>query len=169
MSVIEPQIVEYGPYRVVGMQYLGKNENGEITEMWGGKDGFISRMNEIQPLTGECITYGLCRCRPGVTDGSFDYVAAAPVAEDAPIPEGMVEASIGAHTYAVVTVQGLDQIGQAWNDSHQWLASNSEWESCCSEGNCECAKYPFFELYPSDFCTKGELFIYLPVRKKQVK
>ena len=92
MSRNEPKIVEFGPYRVIGMRYAGKNEHGEIPALWHGEGGFVFRFSEIKTLPGADISFGLCRCLPGVTDGSFEYIAALPATSDALIPEGMVEA-----------------------------------------------------------------------------
>ncbi|MCE5198914.1 MAG: GyrI-like domain-containing protein [Armatimonadota bacterium] len=165
-QIAEPQIVEFGPYRVIGMRYAGKNENAEIKAMWDGENGFLSRMSEIDTTSGECMSFGLCRCIPGVTDGSFEYIAALPANPDALVPEGMVEASIGAATYAVFTVPSLGEISQVWTESMAWLAAHPNWDGYCNETACECADYPGFELYPADFGVTGKLFLYMPVRPK---
>lgn len=163
----EPKIVEFGPYRVIGINYIGKNENQEIAAMWGAEDGFIKRMCEIQiPEDAEHVSFGICRCIPRVTDGSFEYIACLPAAANAPIPEGMIEATIGQGTYAVFEVPNLAAITTAWDESQKWLEASSEWEGTCGPDRCECATRPFFELYPSDFTPEGKLYIYASVQKK---
>jgi predicted transcriptional regulator YdeE len=164
---IEPRIVEYGPYRLIGMSCVG-SESAQFKELWAGENGFLSRMAEIESL-GDGTAYGLCRCVAGVTDGSFEYVAAVPAKSDAPVPNGMIEARVGAATYAAFDVLGLDNIGPAWGATQVWLAEHPEWESYCHGGGdacCGCADYPCFELYPSDFDSTGVLFIYIPIRRK---
>lgn len=160
-----PQLVEFGPYRVIGTRCVSKNENGEFSAMW--EKDFLPRLREIAALPGADFLVGLCRCLPGVTDGSFEYIAAMPAAADAPIPEGMVEAQIAAATYAVFPVAGLANIMQAWGELGPWLESHPEWEGYCTPAGCDCETHPGFELYPATFSQDGKLFIYLPVRKKR--
>ena len=51
---------------VVGLPYLGKNENNEIAAMWGD---FNARSGEIQNFTGKCA-YGACFAEPeGAAEG----------------------------------------------------------------------------------------------------
>jgi predicted transcriptional regulator YdeE len=160
-----PQIVEFGPYRVIGVRYAGKNENAEIKALWD--NSFLPRISEIvKPGTGEKIAFGLCRCLPGVTDGSFEYIAAAPASADAPIPDGMVDVQIAACTYVVFPVESLSAIMHAFEQSCSWLESHPEWEAYCSPAGCDCATHPGFELYPESFGVDGKLFVYIPIKKK---
>ncbi|MGE5532587.1 MAG: GyrI-like domain-containing protein, partial [Bacteroidota bacterium] len=168
----EPHIVQYGPSRVIGLFYRGKNENREVPGLWDGENGFLSRMGEVvQPEgayyldSGRHPAYGLCRCIPGATDGTFEYIAAVPAAADAPIPEGMIEALIPAGTYLVFPVAGLDKLPEVWNASHEWMGAHPEWKSYCTgPEDCDCANHPNFELYPPEFGVDEKLFIYLPVK-----
>lgn len=163
----EPQVVEFGPYRIIGMRYAGKNENGEIPALWDREGGFIARMGEIKtPPANAGVCFGLCRCLPGVTDGSFEYIAALPAAADAPVPDGMVEARIAAGAYAAFPVPSLAGLMEAWNTTGAWMAAHPEWEACCGPGGCDCANHPCFELYPPGFDGQGGLFIYVPVRRR---
>lgn len=161
-----PQIVEFGPFRVIGMSYKGKNENKEITELWGGPNGFITRVKEVETPETTDFSVGLCRCIPGVTDGSFEYIAGLPAKDDAPIPNGMVEANIAFGTYAVFPVESLDVLGDAWPKAYTWFESHPEWEGYCTPEKCDCENHPSFELYPADFGKDGKLFIYIPIHKK---
>lgn len=162
---IEAEIVQFGPYRVIGLNYIGKNENMEIPALWHGEGGFISRMGEIEALPGDCISFGLCRCVPDATDGSFEYIAALPAKPDAPIPSGMVEASIPACTYAVFEVECLAELSQAWVKIPIWLQEHPEWKGyCIGPDECDCANHPNFELYPADFTPTGKLYVYVPVQ-----
>lgn len=158
----EPQIVEFGPYRVIGMSYVGKNAQGEIPAMWGQ---FGPRMGELHE--GPCQgAFGLCRCAPGAGEGAFEYLAAAPVEAGTAVPEGMVEAAIPASTYVVFQVPNLEAIHQAWEACGAWMQSHPEWEGYCqptAEG-CDCIANPSFEYYPPNWNPQAELFIYMPVR-----
>jgi len=160
------KIVEFGPYRAIGMGCVAKNEHGEFADLWMRESGFLKRMHEIDALPG-IGSFGLCRCAPGVTDGSFEYIAALPAKPDAPVPEGMVEAPIPAGTYAVFTAPSLAEIPQTWSATQAWMASHPEWKSYCepTDTGCDCIDHPNFELYPPGFNGENELFIYIPLRK----
>ncbi|MEN6544451.1 MAG: GyrI-like domain-containing protein [Armatimonadia bacterium] len=161
----EPQVVEFGPYRAIGTRYVGKNENREITAMWD-RD-FLPRMAEVKPpLSGPHLAFGLCRCLPGVTDGSFEYIAAVIAADDAPVPEGMMEATVAGGTYVAFPAESLEVLTEAWQALPQWLAAHPEWEGYCGKDCCDCDTHPSFELYPEDFGEKGKLFVYMPIKPK---
>ena len=166
MSSADPQIVEFGPYRVIGMSCVSKNENGEFSRLWDAPDGFLARKAEVQTASAGHALFGLCRCVPGVTDGSFQYIAAAPATRKAAVPEGVVEASIAGCTYAGFQVSSLAEISQAWAQTGAWMEAHPEWEPYCGPDGCDCENHPSFELYPPDFCEKGELFVFVPLRKK---
>jgi predicted transcriptional regulator YdeE len=170
---LEPEIVEYGPCRVIGMRYVGKNEHGEVPALWGGESGFIARFGEVVSPpdakwqdSGRHPAFGLCRCLPGVTDGSFEYLAATVAAADAPLPEGMVEATIPAGQYAAFPVDGLARLREAFGAAQEWLAAHPVWGGYCDREGCDCANHPAFELYPPDFGDDGQMFVYLPVRPR---
>jgi predicted transcriptional regulator YdeE len=168
IKVQQPAIIEFGPVRVIGMNYIGKNENQEIPALWGGENGFVHRMGEIQTPEGmECMSFGICRCVPGADEKVFNYIACLPAAADAPIPDGMVEAVIGQHSYAVFEVPNLALIGKVWEEVHKWVETSTEWISTCGPDKCECAEYPFFELYPADFSPNSKLYIHAPVKPKK--
>lgn len=166
-KAIEPEIIEFGPYRAIGMSYTGKNEDGEIPELWQGENGFMSRMNEIDALEGQPMAFGICRCLSGATDGSFEYVAAIPAKPDSAIPDGMIEANVAAGTYAVFPVPSLSDL-YIWNVASKWVEAQTEWEGYCNplgNGNCDCFEHPAFELYPPSFPIDGKLFIYMPIHR----
>jgi len=158
----EPQIVEFGPYRVIGMRYAGKNAQDEVKALW---ETFFPRMGEVERPAGCGYAFGLCRCLPGVTDGSFEYIAALPATPEAPMPEGMVEAPVAAASYVAFPVPSLAVIKQAWDALGPWIAAHPEWEPYCGLTACQCPTHPTFELYPPDY-TGGAFFIYMPVRRK---
>lgn len=171
MTTATPEIVAFGPCRVIGLSYVGRNQNREIPALWSGEGGFISRFGEVQSPpdakwqdTDRHPAFGLMRCAPGVTDGTFEYIAAAPATADAPIPAGMVEATIAAGTYAVFEVPSLEALGAAWQAIGEWQKAHPEWVGYCDSESCDCVNHPSFELYPPDFGEHGKLFIYLPIR-----
>jgi len=172
----EPKVVEFDGCRVIGLQYAGKNEHGEIPALWGGETGFVARMGEVQSPpeakygdTGRHPVFGICRCLPERTDGAFEYVAGVVASADAPIPDGMIETRLSAGTHLAFSVQGLEQLSAVWGQAHTWLSEHPKWVGYCTGlKECDCANHPSFELYPPDFGIDGLMFIYLPVRAEGV-
>lgn len=161
----EPSLTEFGPYRIIGMNYIGKNENKEIPEFWEHR--FLPRMDEVVKPTQNRFAFGVCRCIPGATDGSFEYIAAAETTLDAALPKGMLELTISKCQYAIFAVASLEQLGKAWGDAQAWFGTHPEWENHCGPTGCNCATHPSFELYPPEFDGNGPLYLYFPVRRKQ--
>lgn len=161
MANLIPELKHFGPYRIIGLSCT----NQQYTELWAAENGFMARRDEIKSPAGDGMLFGISRCLPG---GS-EYIAATAVSADCLVPDGMIEGSIGDATYAVFTVQGLEQIGQGWEAAHAWIANNPEWETYCipdANGVCGCVNYPVFEMYPADFGTTGVVYIYFPVKRK---
>jgi predicted transcriptional regulator YdeE len=159
----EPRIEQFGPVRVIGLSCKGKNENGEFSALW---EKFIPRHCEITTPKDMHLFLGICRCIPGRTDGSFEYIAALSAAEDASVPEGMMVLQIPKCSYVVFPVRNLKEIMQAWQGTRGWLEAHPEWKTYCGPNQpCDCAHYPCFELYPPEFNGTNGLFIYIPVHK----
>jgi len=53
---MEPKIKNLSAFRVVGMQYRGKNEQSEIPQLWGE---FAARVAEVQNRVETHATYGV--------------------------------------------------------------------------------------------------------------
>ena len=157
------EIVEFGPYRIIGASCVGKNENREVPELWERE--FMPRMGEIQK-PGTYAGFGVCRCVPGFTDGTFEYIAAVEANADAPEPEGMMAVEIPHGEYAEFPVPHLSEIKHAWRSAAEALGASADWEAYCGPAGCECAAHPCFEYYPPDFENDDPLFVYIPVRRK---
>jgi AraC family transcriptional regulator len=100
-ALMETRIVSLPAMRVIGMEYVGKNENGEIGHMW---DEFIPRFHEVQGKMRPGVALGVCGdCQE---NGSFRYVAGFQVDADTPAPEGMAVFGVRPATYVVVTQHG---------------------------------------------------------------
>jgi predicted transcriptional regulator YdeE len=167
----EAKIVQFGPCRAIGLSYVGKYDNEKITALWDGPACIFTRIGEIpQPpveKSGEMAghpMFGLCRCVAGAADGCFEYIAAAVASAEAPVPEGMVEVSIPACSYAVFEVPSLEETMAAWEAVPGWHAAHPEWKGFCGPDGCDCAGHPSFELYPPDFCPTGRFYLYVPVK-----
>ena len=124
-KTMEPKIVTRPAFKAVGMSYVGKNEQGEIPQMWGV---FNQRANEIKTSSEE-ECFGLCFSNPeGAKEGEFEYVSAAPVADDRDIPKGMVYREVPEYKYAVFTHHGkLDKLGETYEYIYNtWLPQSGQ-------------------------------------------
>jgi len=166
--VSEPELKEFGPCRVIGMNVISKNQFGEVSALWHGEKGLVHRVNEIQMAKGEAVgvSFGICRCVPGKVDGTFEYIAAISAAAEAPVPEGMMELQLPQGKYIVFTCRNLAEIHEVWNYSRSWFEAHPEHEGYCTSKGCDCAHYPGFELYPANFTANSTLYIYFPVKTK---
>jgi predicted transcriptional regulator YdeE/DNA-binding transcriptional MerR regulator len=110
---MEHKIISRPAFKVIGLSYVGKNEHGEIGQMWGR---FNQRASEVKNIN-EKEAFGLCfssvdgPSRPG----EFEYVSGFEVADDKVIPAGMVYRQVPAYKYAVFTHHGkLDTLGETY-------------------------------------------------------
>ncbi len=100
--MMEPVKIETLPaFKVMGMKYRGKNENGEISDLWGELN---PRYHEI-PVIGQCA-FGVCLMPSDAPDGVFEYIAGFKVAADAIPPEGLVVVDVPENKYAVFEHRG---------------------------------------------------------------
>lgn len=161
----EPQILEYGPQRLIGLSRICKTSE-DCKNVWADETGFMKRAQEIAAPAGQTPDFGLCRCATGAEMGAFDYAAAVPAPDGADLPEGMIEIVIPAGTYAAFPVAGLSEIGQAWGETGEWLASHPEWQGFCygNPSGCGCVAHPSFEFYPPGFDERSGLFVYIPLQ-----
>jgi predicted transcriptional regulator YdeE len=153
----------FGPYRAIGVRYAGKNQNQEITELWGR---FLPTRNAIA-MPENAGAFGVCRCLPGVKDGSFEYLAAFAAVPEATVPGGMVEVDIPRGEYFVHRCESIQDSQQAWQEAAKTLAASPEWVGFCNgPDDCQCATHPCFEYYPPEFSGTGPFYLYLPVHPK---
>lgn len=151
---MEPKFVMRDEFKVIGMEYIGKGENGELPQLW---TNFIPRMAEIKNITSPNIAYGVCGSLN--EDGSFSYVAGMEVSELNNIPEGMVGLTIPAAKYAVFTQKGsLESLHSIYDYIYKTWLPNS---------GIELAESPMFELYDErfdNFSEKSEIDIYVAIK-----
>jgi predicted transcriptional regulator YdeE/DNA-binding transcriptional MerR regulator len=150
----EAKIVQLDSFLVVGMPYLGKNENNEIAQLW---QEFIPRIPEIRHIApGAEISYGICSPHPS---GLIDYIAALPVTSLEDTPSGMVGKEIPAQTYVLFPAYGLADIGPTYRMILE------EWLPVSGYKPVEAAD---FEYYPETFNpddSRSVVYIYFPVQK----
>lgn len=150
---MEPKVVTLDAFKIAGLQYVGENANGEISQMWGV---FNQRSAEIQHLAPLEAAYGVCFTHP---TARMEYLAAFKVTDLADLPGGMVGKEVPAQTYVVFPCMGVDKIGETYSQIiKEWLPANGY---LAGDG-------PDFEYYGEEFnpaTGEGYFYIYFPIKK----
>lgn len=158
---METELTRFGPYRAIGLSYIAGNGNFDFPGVW---DRFMKIIAGRISIEGKHY-FGICRCIPGPTDGTWEYIAAAEVAADERAPEGLVEVAIPGGEYVVTDVASLKEIGEGWKASRHAVEALAGYEPFCGRNGCACATHPAFEHYAPDFRQTGRLAIFSPVRR----
>lgn len=149
---MEPKIVDLDKFYIVGLPYIGKNENQEIGQMWGV---FNQRYLEIKHMLPDQPAYGICYSHPA----GMEYIAAGVVSQLGDIPEGMVGREVPAQKYVVFPANGVEDIGPTYRKIMQeWLPASGY----------QPGDGPDFEMYSEEFdpvTSEGLLYIYFPIKK----
>jgi predicted transcriptional regulator YdeE/DNA-binding transcriptional MerR regulator len=151
------KIVQLPAMRLVGMKYFGKNENGEIPQMW---TKFNLRSSEIEhTLPGDA--YGVCRMEAGMAaEDGFTYYAALPVSAVEQIPEGMEVIEMPALKCAAFPhVGALESLGKTYETLYGQVLPQSGLE-ILEEGF-------DMEYYGSEFDpahADSIMYIYVPLK-----
>ncbi len=155
-NLMEPKFVVKPAFNLIGMQYIGKNENNEVAEMWSR---FVWRINE-PPRSDPMVSYGLCDSSiPNLPEGEFEYVAGVEVNNTDRIPEGMVLRQVPERKYAVFAHRGLlDTLPETYQYIYQvWLPKSG----------LQVADLVDMEVYDKDFIPgspNSVMYIYIPVK-----
>lgn len=161
-KTMEPKIISKPAFKAVGLSYVGKNEAGEIPQLW---DGFNQRYTEINNIDPSCC-YGLCFSTPVAErksqkfePGVFEYVAAAEVADDQNIPEGMVCREVPEHKYLVFAHHGkLNTLGETYKYIYETWLPQSEYKVHPSKFD--------MEVYTDEFMMNSDqskFYIYVAI------
>jgi predicted transcriptional regulator YdeE len=150
----------FGPYRAIGLSYKVSGGQPDFQGLW---QRFMQMAQGLVSKSVYC--FGICRCIPGATDGSWEYIAAGQVSDDAKVPDGLTEVRIAGGEYATTEVQGLSSIGQAWDAMRNAAGSIPGAKAYCGPDGCDCANHPSFELYSPDFEQTQRVGIYVPFRR----
>ena len=157
-AAMETRIINLSAMRVIGMAYVGKNENEEISAMWGE---FIPRFNEVPGKICPSVKLGVCG--DAQEDGSFRYVAGFQVEADASVPDGMTVFDVPAATYVVVTQRGV--LSDEQNGLH--AAVNFVYREWLPQSGYQSAATPDLEWYDERFTgvnqEDSEMDIYTPI------
>ncbi len=112
-EAMQPKIVNRPAFKVIGLSYVGKNENGEISQMW---NRFNQTCQGIKSINNK-EAFGLCfsTVEGPARPGEFEYVAGFEVADDKETPAGMVYRQVPAYKYVVFTHHGkLNTLGETY-------------------------------------------------------
>jgi AraC family transcriptional regulator len=149
--MMEPTIVSKPAFTVVGVLYRGKNEHGEIPQMW---EKLLPRAAEIRDQVTPHLSYGVLDHFDRQT-GEFDYLAGFGVEHVTQLPEGMVRWDVPAQTYAVFPCT-LPTIMASFANARRWFE-----QSGTQRGD-----GPEFEFYDEHFMGgDSTLYIYLPIKR----
>jgi predicted transcriptional regulator YdeE/DNA-binding transcriptional MerR regulator len=152
---MEPKIVTLPAFTVVGMRYYGKNQNQEISAVWGEAN---QRFGELKHVS-EDAAYGVCFTLPEAPSGEFEYVAALKVDSEADIPEGMVLRHVPAAKYAVFThVGSLDKLKDTYNYIYQTWVPQSGMQL---DGSFD---FEYYNQDFQDFAPESRFYIYVPIK-----
>ncbi len=126
----EPKLVEKKGFTVVGLLYHGKNENQEISTMWGE---YNKRFDEIPNKVGDPC-YGVCfaplQDKEDKDYGAFDYIASHEVSKVENLPEGMTSKEVPAGKWLVFEHKGkLDTLENTYKYIYSQYFPNSEYEA----------------------------------------
>lgn len=160
-------------FKVVGLLYTGKNENQEISALWGQ---FNERGEDLCPRDTQ-VCYGVCRVpsqsllsapedenaqTAADMTGDFEYLAGVEYKEGHPLPEGTVIREVPECTVAVFKHLGAaDTLHQTYNNIYNaWLPAS--------------AYQPLepgfdMEVYTDEFtffAPDSVMYIYVPIKPK---
>lgn len=154
---MELKLVKRPAFVVAGMRYEGKNQNYEISKMWGE---FNKRSQELV-CQGDAA-YGVCRMIAGAPEGVFEYLAGFEVNPADALPDGMAKWTVPAETWAVFEHRGaLDTLRSTYHRIYHELLPASDYRPT-SEGL-------DMEVYTDafkDFSPDSLMYIYVAVVKK---
>jgi AraC family transcriptional regulator len=151
---MEPEFVQRPAFTLVGIKYRGKNEQGEIPQLW---NAFMDSMKDIPRIVNPQVCYGAQNNFNEAT-GEFDYLAAYEVPEDSQPPAGMETWPVTAGHYAVFRTT-LPDIMQTYEYIYgTWMPQSGYQRASGVE----------FELYDDTFNSQdptSTLSLYVPLTK----
>jgi predicted transcriptional regulator YdeE/DNA-binding transcriptional MerR regulator len=152
---MEPVAFETLPaFKVMGMKYRGKNENGEISDMWSV---FNPRCHEI-PSISQC-GFGVCFMDSSMPEGVFEYVAGLKVASDAVALKGMVVVDVPENKYAVFEHRGSKE---TLMNTYHLIAD--EWFPRSGMKPTGGYDMEFYDDQFKDFAPDSIMYIYEPIK-----
>lgn len=147
---MEGKIKERKGFTAIGLEYFGKNEQGEIPALWGV---FNQRANEVKSIPGTNY-YGVCSEMD--QQGNFSYVCCVEVDSVDEIPQGMKSVVVPEGRYIVFTFEDeLSKLGEFYAKIYSEGLAESGVERCGAID---------FEEYDERFMKTGAFDIWIPIR-----
>jgi len=150
---MELKLITKPAFTVVGLLYVGKNQNNEISGTWND----FNKRNELI-CTGDAA-YGICQWVNDGADGTFEYLAGFEVDPNAPIPAGMTARTVPANTWAVFEHRGaITTLKQTYNHIYQEAIPASNYRPTRDGLDMEVYTEEFTYFAPDSI-----MYIYVPV------
>jgi predicted transcriptional regulator YdeE len=159
----EIKVKSHPQMTVIGLLYHGKNEGGEISQLW---EKLMERQGDIKDIDGSVMAcYGVSIMGPDFDETMvFDYIAGYPVTKAADeLPKGMGKFTIPEGQFAVITCPNLASISQAYCAIYRFVRESEEVTFDFSGGNFN------FELYGEEFNLQAgseKFYIFVPIKEK---
>jgi len=151
---MEPKFINLPDFTIVGVRYFGKNENQEISQLWGEGNKVFGQIKNVN----EDAAYGVCTTVEGAAPGEFEYVAGLRVSQVEDIPSGMVVRQVPALKYAVFThVGSLAKLRETYNYIYQTWLPKSGYKPA---GGID---FEYYNADFKDFSPDSRFYIYVPI------
>ncbi len=160
---IQPEIVEVGPVKIVGLRDTTTIKNNKIPAMW---QKFNPRIDEIRQRTNNIRGYGICEVDPDFDmrlfneDTEYKELVGVAVKDFTEIPPGMVAKTLQGGRYAVFTHNGKLVTLQL---TYEYI-----WGTWVPGTKYEIDLRDDFEYYDEQFLgpedENSRMFIYIPIK-----
>ncbi|MBW6467434.1 MAG: effector binding domain-containing protein [Brevefilum sp.] len=157
---MEPKFITKPGFAVMGLRYFGKNEKGEIADLWGSFNQRVAELGGLPYETGEAAI-GLCITpEDAPPDTGFEYVAGFPVSQVEDIPAGFVVRQVPDYTYAVFAHRGdLASLGKTYEYIYEVWLPQSGYQLAAK------IDFEYYDQDFKDFAPDSVFYIYVPVQK----
>lgn len=152
----EPRIVTKTAFNVIGLEYFGANNHGEIPRLWAD---FSARIGEVPGRVNPDITMGICDFVPDYdpVQSKFSYLACAQVRSLDVIPPQMAGKAFPSCKYAVFTHRGKSD---SLEETYRYI-----YGSYIPKSKLVLAEKADYELYDQRFgAGESEIDIYIPIQ-----
>jgi predicted transcriptional regulator YdeE/DNA-binding transcriptional MerR regulator len=160
VQTMEPKFITKPGFTVMGLRYFGKNEKGEIADLWGSFNQRVAELGGLPHETGEAAI-GLCITpEDAPPDGSFEYVAGFPVSQVGDVPAGFVVRQVPEYTYAVFAHRGdLAGLGKTYEYIYEVWLPQSGYQLAAK------IDFEYYDQDFKDFVPESVFYIYVPIQK----
>jgi len=160
MDIMEPKIFTKPGFTLLGLRYFGKNEHGEISQLWDQFNRRMAVLGDLPYETGDAAI-GLCITPDDSSEKEgFEYVAGFPVSKVEDIPEGFVVREVPAFTYAVFAHKGdLPSLGKTYEYIYETWLPQSGYQVAAK------IDFEYYDQYFKNFAPDSVFYIYVPIKK----